>query len=140
MLRVVVDPNVLVSAAIQPSGTPGRLVRAAFARRFVIVACPHLLTELERVLHRPKFRRYLTADEAREFVEAVAGMTEMAPDPAEPEALTRDPSDDYLVALARSADVDRIVSGDTHLLELGDAPPPVVTPRRFLDEVREATP
>ncbi len=46
--------------------------------------------------------------------------------------LTADPDDDYLVALARAAGADYLVSGDRHLLELTDPEPPVLTPREFL--------
>jgi predicted nucleic acid-binding protein len=38
-------------------------------------------------------------------------------DPKEVAALLRDPDDDYLVALAREAGVDAIVTGDRDLLD-----------------------
>lgn len=46
---------------------------------------------------------------------------------------TRDPKDDYLVALARVADVDAIVSGDSdlHDAELPDLS--IWTPRHLAD-------
>ncbi len=53
------------------------------------------------------------------------------PDPADFERFTRDPNDDYLVALARLHDADVIVSGDRDLLEWEEQSPPVVTPAAF---------
>jgi predicted nucleic acid-binding protein len=47
--------------------------------------------------------------------------------------VTPDPDDDYLVALARAAAADLIVSGDGHRTGSKDAQPPAVTPRRFAD-------
>ena len=47
----------------------------------------------------------------------------------------RDPSDDYLVALARDARADAIVSGDADLLALEAAAPPILTPRAFVEEL-----
>ena len=54
--------------------------------------------------------------------------------PAQP-GLTADPDDDYLVALAREAGADFLVSGDQHLTGLVDAVPPVLTPRQFRDQL-----
>ena len=133
MLRAVVDPNVLISAAVSPLGIPATVVRAAFARRFVLIACPHLLHELADVLERPKFRRYFDLDQAHELVDNIAGVAEIVPDPEIIGALTRDPTDDYLVALARSVEADRIVSGDADLLALSSSQPPILSPRRFLE-------
>ena len=45
-------------------------------------------------------------------------------DPYGIETETRDPNDDYLIALARAYDVDVIVSGDKDLLEWEDQRPP----------------
>jgi uncharacterized protein len=54
-------------------------------------------------------------------------------DPPLRPGLTTDPGDDYLVALAREADAQCIVSGDAHLTQLVDPSPPVLTPRAFLE-------
>ena len=135
MLRVVFDPNVLVSAAIHPAGLPGRLVQMALARRVSIVACPALLDELHGVLSRPKFHRYITEDLRAEFAVAIAGAAAMPPEPAVGTGRSRDPSDNYLLDLGQSAGADHIVSGDSDLLSVGDHEPPVVTPRHLLEEL-----
>lgn len=56
-----------------------------------------------QVLGREALRRYFTVDEAAEFVGAVAGASDEVADPAMVEAVSRDPDDDHLVALARDA-------------------------------------
>ena len=43
-------------------------------------------------------------------------------------SVSRDPKDDYLIALARQAGADCIVSGDADLSVLDDLVPPVRTP------------
>ncbi|MDP8930421.1 MAG: putative toxin-antitoxin system toxin component, PIN family, partial [Actinomycetota bacterium] len=77
-------------------------------------------------------RGYVTLDEARKFVSQLHSRAELFDDPAEVPAVSRDPDDDYLVVLARSANV-ALVSGDQDLtrLELSDLH--VLTPREFLD-------
>jgi putative PIN family toxin of toxin-antitoxin system len=133
--RVVIDPAVLVSALISPLGNPAKLWLAVRDRRIGLVACPHLLAELATVLARERFRRYVTIDEAEAFVREVARAATTLPDPVEPPSVSRDPNDDYLVSLARTAAVRALVSGDHDLTELANLDPPVLTPASAVAEL-----
>lgn len=133
MLRVVVDPGVLIASVISQSGASAELLDRWRDGEFDLVVSPNLLDELEDVLLRPKFRALASDDEVRSYVEALAAGGVGFDDPAEPPAVTSDPGDDYLVALAVAAGADAIVSGDRHLTELADPPVPVLTPRGLLD-------
>lgn len=133
LLRAVPDTNVLVAAAITPRGLCGRLLEAALDGRWQLVASPQLLAELSTVLAREKFRRWLTEDEAHRFVADISAVADVLPDPpASSQRSTADPKDEYLVALARVADVAALVSGDPHLTDLVELDPPVLTPATFL--------
>jgi len=94
---------------------------------------PLLLAELDRVLRRPKFSRWIEPPQITALVDALEEAATLVPDPPAQPGLTADPGDDYLVALARAAGADCIVSGDAHLTGLVDARPPVLTPRAFVD-------
>ena len=75
-VRVVLDPNVLVSAVVA-SGVPAALLdRWLTDRRFELVVCPILIAELRDVLPPPKFRRWITAEETAAFVDRLAGEAE----------------------------------------------------------------
>lgn len=130
-MRAVLDLNVYVSALINPTGTPAQVVRLGLQRRDEIVVCPALLGELAEVLGRDGFRRYFSVDEAAEFVGAVAGASDEVDDPAAVEPVSRDPGDDYLVALAHAA-ADGLVTGDPDLLEIVEPPVPIVSPGVFV--------
>ncbi len=52
-----------------------------------------------------------------------------------PLVAVRDPDDEYLLALARSADVDVLVSGDRDLTDLTDAQPPIDTPTQLFKRI-----
>lgn len=132
MLRAVVDPGVLISAFLFPGGPPARLYLLWIGGEFEIVACPRIFHELTTVLHRAKFRPHVTLEEADDFIEVVRRNVMMRPDPAMVTAVSRDPKDDYLVALARDAHVDALISGDHDLTELVDVVPPVRTPAQFI--------
>ncbi|MGO9752226.1 MAG: putative toxin-antitoxin system toxin component, PIN family [Solirubrobacteraceae bacterium] len=132
-MRAVLDPNVLVSAAISPAGPPRQILTAWLDGRFELIASPALLDELADVLARPKFRRFITNTVATEFIDGLTSDAVIVADPPQLPSVSWDPDDDYLVALARAAGADYLVSGDGDLLDLTDPDPPVLTPRQFLD-------
>lgn len=53
-LRAVPDTNVLIAAAVKPTGLCRELLDAAIAGEWEPVVSPPLLSELEEVLRRPK--------------------------------------------------------------------------------------
>jgi putative PIN family toxin of toxin-antitoxin system len=129
--RAVLDPGVLVSALITPDGAPAKLLGSAAMGHFELVASPLLLEELELVLQREKFRRYVGLDEVAAFLMYVEREAEVVPDPEDPPPVRcSDPADDYLIALSR-ARTAALVSGDRHLLELTGRIP-VFSPAEFL--------
>lgn len=132
-MKAVLDPNVLVSAAISPHGVPAQIVGAWSDERFELVISQAVLEELREVLLRPSFRRWITTQEAAEYVDGLEDDTDLVPDPEEVPFVSRDPDDDYLIALARSARADYIVSGDQDLTSVEDLELPVLTPRAFLN-------
>jgi putative PIN family toxin of toxin-antitoxin system len=81
VLRVVIDPNVFVSAAITPDGVPAQIVRAALAREFDLVVSPVLIGELVDVLARPKLRQYIDGEQAQTLVDGILGVAELFDDP-----------------------------------------------------------
>ena len=117
---------------------------AALDGRIELITSPALLAELASVLARPRLRRYLSIDEAERFVADLAGVTSLTVDPPPPHpAVCRDPADDYLVALAHSANADAVVTGDLDLLSLEEPGLSVITPRELIERLEgddQATP
>jgi putative toxin-antitoxin system toxin component, PIN family len=121
--RAVLDPSVLVSALITPAGTPAKLLEEARAGGLELVVSPLLLQELEEVLEREKFRRYVDLDTVGDYIDLLRREALLAADPEGPPPLRcADPDDDYLIALAHDCSAV-LVSGDTHLLDLADKAP-----------------
>jgi uncharacterized protein len=97
---------------------------------FELVVSEALLAELERALAYPKLIEYLSREDAAGFVELLRSTASMLADAEPPAQVSRDPGDDYLVALA-TASASILVSGDRDLLVL--APElPIQTPAAFL--------
>ena len=135
MRRVVLDPNVLISALLTPRGASARIVLHLRTGAFELVTSPALLAELRAVLRRDKFRPYVSLEEAEELVELIRRESTSMEDPEPPAVpLSEDPGDEYLIQLARAARADALVSGDPHLTRLRSRIP-VRSPREFLDSL-----
>ena len=133
-MRAVLDANVILSGLLSRAGAPAQLLERWRLGEFELVISPRLVEELERAFAYPKVRRRLDADAASQLVEALRELAEEAPDPEiQPSVRSRDPADDYLIALAAGAHAT-LVSGDAHLLELASQIP-VMSPRAFLDSL-----
>lgn len=135
MRRIVLDPNVLISALLTPRGASARILLHLRTGAFELVTSPALLAELRAVLRRDKFRPYVSLEEAEEFVELIRRESTSMEDPEPPAVpLSEDPGDEYLIQLARAARADALVSGDPHLTRLRSRIP-VKSPREFLDSL-----
>lgn len=95
-----------------------------------MVACDQLLNEVRRGLASSYFRERVSKDESVTFVAMLRALAAILPDPVSPPAILRDPFDDYLVALAREASAEAIITGDRDLLDHQGLEPPALTPRQ----------
>lgn len=132
-MRAVIDPNVWVSALINPDGAPARVARAVAEGSVSAVVSERPLDELSGVLMRPRFRRWFSVADAASYGEALRGYGDLMDDPGPSSRAVRDPDDDYLVALAEAADA-LIVTGDEDLLG-ARLTPPAITPRQLLERI-----
>jgi putative PIN family toxin of toxin-antitoxin system len=129
--RAVLDTNVLVSALLSATGPPAGLIARWRRGELEIVVSDSLLAELERTLSRPRVRARLPGDAAVSVVAALRDSAVVVEDPRELGPIrSADPDDDYLIALAYSAQA-ALVTGDAHLLSLAGRIP-VYSPRDFL--------
>ena len=131
-MKVVIDPNVLISAVITSGVSAMLLDRWLTDRPFDVVVCPALVGELRTVLARERFRRWISVPESEIFVRRLEREAEQWADPADVPAMTGDPKDDYLVALYLDCDADLLVSGDSDLLDLEAEDVDVLTPGDLL--------
>jgi putative PIN family toxin of toxin-antitoxin system len=121
--RAVLDPNVIVSAALSPDGTPAVLLRTWLEGGYELVVSPALLAEIERVLRYPKIAKRVSAAEAVELLALLRSQAMLLSDPDRPPSVhSPDPNDDYLVCLAEAAGA-ALVSGDTDIQCLATAIP-----------------
>ena len=134
-MLVVLDAGVFVSAAVTPGGVASQVVLAGIEGRFTYLLCPRLIGELTDVLARPKIARRIDEESARRFVTDVVSTGHEVDDPVDVKALSRDPDDDYLIALVTAHEAELLVTGDADLHDLAAQTVPVISLRAFLQRL-----
>jgi putative PIN family toxin of toxin-antitoxin system len=133
-MRVVLDTNVLVSAALKRQSTPGIVAHTIEQSGGLLKS---LVTEqqLFEVLARPYFAT-LIDDDTRAWLRKLMAAAELV-DITERIVVCRDPTDDKFLELAVNGRADLIVSGDADLLVLNPFRDiPVISPAAFIQSPR----
>lgn len=129
-LRLVVDTNIFVSAAIKPDGLQRAVVNLALAKPARLYVSPEIIAEYRGVLSRAELgirkglRRQLL-----DLIEARAHVVR----PAQQLQVTKDPNDNMFLECADAARADYLITGNAR-----DFPPfwkstKIVSSREFLN-------
>ena len=132
--RVVVDTNVLISAALSPQGIPAVLVdqllqssRLVFSRQ--------TFAELDSRIWKPKFDRYVSMETRQSLLHDFSASAHWVDVPATllDKSWSRDPDDDHFIRAALHAGASHLITGDTDLLCLSEIDElTICTPREAL--------
>ncbi len=130
-LRFVFDTNVLLSALLFGRSVPAQAFEHAVALGRLLISEP-LALELDDVLRRGQFGKYLTLEERVRFLAKF--IREALPvEITQVIAECRDPKDDKILELAVEGRSTCVVTGDDDLLTLNPFRGiPIVTPRDLL--------
>ncbi len=135
MLKILLDTNVFVSALINPHGKPAQILNYVFENKIRLFTSPSIIEELQRVLSYPKLvkRHGLEKQELKEFISDLLSIMSLVEGKKAIELIAEDPADNNYLSCAVDAKADFIVSGDTHLLNLGEYEgTQIITPTQFL--------
>ena len=129
-MRIVVDTNVFVSAALKDKSLPALAVYLV-GQRGTLLKSAATEQQLFEVVARPYLAR-LIAPATHEWLTALFAAAEAVPI-SERIAACRDPTDDKFLELAVNGRADFIVSGDADLLVLNPFRGiPIVQPATFV--------
>lgn len=129
--RYVFDTNTIVSAILFEQSKPGQAFFAALRRGEVLISLA-LLAEIQDVLSRKKFDRYVMPQEREQFLARLVLEAALV-DVTTHIVACRDPKDDKVLALAVDGAATCIISGDQDLLELNPFHDiPILTSADFL--------
>jgi putative PIN family toxin of toxin-antitoxin system len=131
-LRLVVDTNVLVSAALRPLGLQRTVFRLAIAKPARLYVSEAILDEYRDVLARPELRiRKGLRQQLLQLVKIRARLVV----PSRSVFMTEDPDDNKFLECADAAGADYLVTGNQRHYPRFWKKTKVITPREFIDIV-----
>lgn len=136
-MKAVLDTNVLISGVIA-TGVPHEIVVKGFEGRYQLIVSVETLTEFRKTLLKYPDRFQMDEDEVQQEVETIRYFAEFVDPDEDITAVEDDPDDDKFLEAAVAGNVDYIVSGDTHLLNLTSFRGiQIVEPRTFYEILTE---
>jgi hypothetical protein len=131
--RVVIDTNWYISASINQRSRR-RLYSLLLRADLTIFYCDELVAEYRRVINRPKFKKYIRAHQYNRFLRLILLRLHLVTLQQPFPNLSRDPNDNYLLALSAEAEAEYLVTGDPDLLVLQSVGTTrIVTMAQFLE-------
>ena len=110
-MRLVVDTNILVSALLAGTSLPAQLIVLWRQGRFGLLTAAEQLDELRRVTRYPKIRERLAPALAGRLVNDLRTLAVVV-DRLPTVDVSRDPDDNYLLAIATAGSADFLLTGD----------------------------
>ncbi len=132
-MKVMIDTNVIISAALFPNGRAAKAFEKALFPPYQPLVCDYIVDELHRKF-REKFPQRVTELEA--FLFNALLCIRVVPTPEEEtrrEKAIRDPKDRPIFRAALDAHADLFLTGDKDFLESSVTDPRMVNVAEFLD-------
>ena len=134
-MRVVLDANIYISALISNKGNPAKIINKWLAGQFDVLISQPVVDEILRVTNYKRIQKKYAKvrDNRLEFVELIIeqGIWEESSETLT--VVSADESDNRYVECAVAGNAQYIVSGDEHLLGVGEYQGIIiVTPATFL--------
>jgi putative PIN family toxin of toxin-antitoxin system len=121
-MRVVIDTNVIISRFLSPFGNPALIVALWEKGVFDLIVSEAMLDEYARVLAYPtvQARHRMSQDEIGQVISDLRGFAIVAEPSETIDIVADDPSDNRFIEAAVAGRCDYLVSGDPHLLSVGE--------------------
>ena len=131
-LRLVVDTNIVISAALKPGGLQRTVLLLAITRPARLYVSPAIFAEYEDVLSRPELQ--IRKGLRQQLLKLIAKRSHSVNPPRQLQ-LTRDPDDNMFLECADAARADYLVTGNARHFPRFWKRTKVITSREFLSLV-----
>ena len=137
-MRAILDTNILCSALITPGGPTDRLYRSWREGRFQLLTSEEQLEEFRRVTRYPHLRPFIEPAAAGAMYNELRRLAILLETLPVIDA-SKDPGDNFLLAMAQAGEADVLVTGDKQdLLSLKIFQRTrIITARRFLTQLSD---
>jgi len=132
MVKVVADTNIYISALFW-RGNPYKFIHLCFEGKARLVISRQIIDELERILLTDK-KFVLPREEVALYTEIILRNAELVSPVITLNVVIKDPADDRILECAVEGEVDYLVSGNKHLLDVQEFRGiKIVTARQILE-------
>lgn len=125
-MKIMIDTNVIISAMLKQGSVPDLVLEFA-CENSELILCDHIIDECYDVAKKRFPQKLSVLDDV--FAKL---RYELVPAPRSCEIKIRDIKDQPILNAAVTYDIDIIITGDKHFLELAINHPEIVTPAEFL--------
>ena len=118
-MQIIIDTNVLISAALSPDGPPAKLLAKVLTDHRVVFTTA-TFAELESRIWKPKFDRYINLEERKTVLHdlSAAAIWVEVPQSIANATYSRDAEGDMFIQAAIAAEAILLVTGNQDLLVL----------------------
>ena len=131
-MRVLIDTNVLISAALRTDGIPWMAYQKAASYPNHGLICEQNVDELKRIFNKKFPHRLASLDKFLSIALLTLELVSVPDSELTEEALIRDVKDRPILRAAVKAKADVLLTGDKDFLESGIDNPAIMTPAEFL--------
>jgi uncharacterized protein len=131
-LRLVIDTNVIIAAALKPEGLPRTVVLLALTKPARWYVSGPIMREYAAVLARPELR--IRKGLRHQFLQLVKNHVEVVV-PAGLPQITPDPADNIFLECADAARADYLITGNQRHFPSFWKKTKIINPREFLSVV-----
>lgn len=129
VLRLVLDTNIVVSAALKPDGLQRTVLLVAMTKPTRLYVSPPILAEYRNVLSRPEFK--IPKGMRRQLLQLIENASHLV-SPSSQLDVTKDPDDNVFLECAEAARADYLVTGNPRYFPRFWKQVKVVTSREFI--------
>ena len=131
-LRLVLDTNILVSAAVKPDGLQRIVLLMAVTKPARLYITKAILAEYREVLARPELK--ISKGLRQQLIQLIKNHAQLV-DPAHALKIARDPDDNKFLECADSARADYLITGNQRHFSKFWKQTKVITSREFISIV-----
>ena len=130
---IVIDTNILISAALSPDGTARKALNKV-SKEVKIAQSEETYQELSTRIYKHKFDKYISDAERQEFLDVVNKYSQFIEITSQIN-ICRDADDNKFLDLTQDTNAEFLITGDQDLLSLKVLPEyqnKIITPREFI--------
>lgn len=132
-MKVFIDTNVLISAALFPGSVPYKAFVKAVSEPFEAMVCDQNIDELRRIFRRKFPGKQQALDTFFSIIMTSVTIVRVPEQEVPDEAKIRDEKDRPIFRAALGNGADLFLTGDKDFLESGITDPRIITPGGFME-------